>query len=493
MRTYLPRLIAALAASLTLILASCGGDSGAKKPLVMFCAAGLKKPVTAIAEHYQKEYGVEVQLQFGGSGALLSSLKASSAGDIYLAGDSSYTSIGQKDGLIAETMLVCYMTAGYGVPTGNPKNLSALADLKRDGIKAGIGNPEAASVGKFTQEVLAKHNAWDGFEPEVTFPTVNELANAIKLGVIDVAILWDAIASQYPEIDFVHLPEFDAEKRDVTVGVLTSSDQPTEALKFCRYLTARDKGLKAFEADGYEVIGGDAWAEKPELLLFSGSMLRPAIEETITAFEQREGVVITPVYNGCGVLVAQMKAGEQPDAYFSCDIKFMDMVQERFEKSTVVSANEMVILVAKGNPKGVHDLADLTKPDLRLGFSHPEKSALGFLTKFLLESEGLYQAVVDSGNIKADAPTGDFLVNQLKAGSLDGVIVYKSNAMAISSTLDNYDLIEIGRPNAIAAQPYAVAKNTGHQQLLTRFLNACVSADGKNHFLQHGFRWELEN
>ncbi len=467
------------------------GQNSATKPLVMFCAAGMKKPVTAIAKQYEAEYGVKVQLQFAGSGTLLASLEAAGTGDIYLAADSSYTNIGKEKGLIAETIPVCFMSAGFGVPTGNPKNLGSLADLTNPDFKIGIGNPDAASVGKFTKKVLTKHSAWDGFRPAVTFPTVNELANAIKLGSIDAAILWDAIANQYAEIDFVNLPEFDAEKKDVTVAILTSTDQSTEALKFCRYLSARDKGLKQFEADGYELSGGDVWHEKPELLLFSGAMLRPAIQETIDRFEKREGVTITPVYNGCGVLVSQMKAGEQPDAYFSCDIKFMEMVEERFEASTVVSANEMVVLVAKGNPKGIQGLTDLKMPGLRLGFAHPDKSALGYLTRHLLENEGLYQAIVDAGNLKLDSPTGDFLVNQLKAGSLDGVIVYKSNAMAISSTLEDYDLIEIGRPNAIAAQPYAVAKNSGHQQLLARFLDACVSADGKDDFLRHGFRWEM--
>ena len=475
-----------------LALASCGDDA-AKEPLVMFCAAGMKKPVSAIAKQYEEEYGVKIQLQYAGSGTLLATLEAAGTGDIYLAADSSYMNIGKGKGLIDETMLICYMRAGFGVAKGNPKNLSSIADLKRADVKVGIGNPDAASVGKFTKKVLSKHGAWEGFEPAVTFPTVNELANAIKLGALDGAILWDAIANQYDELDFVGLPEFDVEKKDVTIGVLSSSKHPTEALKFCRYLSSADKGLKVFEADGYEVIAGDVWEEEPDLLLFSGAMLRPAIEETIKEFEAREGVTVTPVYNGCGILVSQMKAGEKPDAYFSCDIKFMEMVQDQFEASTVVSANEMVILVAKGNPKGITDLAKLKEPGFRLGLAHPEKSALGFLTKHLLEGEGLYQATIDSGNLKLDSPTGDFLVNQLKAGSLDAVIVYKSNAMAISATLEDYDLVEINRPAAFAAQPYAVGKNSGHQQLLTRFLEACVSAEGKEHFMEHGFRWELEN
>ncbi len=57
-------------------------------------------------------------------------------------------------------------------------------------------------------------------------------------------------------------------------------------------------------------------------------MLRPAIEQTIAEFERREGVKVTRVYNGCGILVAQMKAGEVPDAYFACDSEFMNQVND---------------------------------------------------------------------------------------------------------------------------------------------------------------------
>ena len=69
---------------------------------------------------------------------------------------------------------------------------------------------------------------------------------------------------------------------------------------------------------------------------------------------------INTIYDGCGIHVAQMKAmrsGEAgpsahfPDAYFSCDVSFMSKVQQWFEASTIISRNDMVLCVPKGNPK----------------------------------------------------------------------------------------------------------------------------------------------
>jgi hypothetical protein len=66
--------------------------------------------------------------------------------------------------------------------------------------------------------------------------------------------------------------------------VLKASGQPKQALHFARYLAARDKGLAKYREFGFQPVDGDAWTEQPEITLYSGSMLRPAIEKTIIDF-----------------------------------------------------------------------------------------------------------------------------------------------------------------------------------------------------------------
>ncbi len=43
-------------------------NSPASEPLVVYCAAGLKPVVEAVAKDYEREQKVAVQLQYGGSG-----------------------------------------------------------------------------------------------------------------------------------------------------------------------------------------------------------------------------------------------------------------------------------------------------------------------------------------------------------------------------------------------------------------------------------------
>src|SRR5262249_44675265 len=178
--------------------------------------------------------------------------------------------------------------------------------------------------------------------------TVNDVANDIKVGSADAGIVWDATVRQYPELEAVSVPELAGSTAHISICVLRSSAQPTAALRFARYLAARDRGLRRLESAGFQPVDGDVSAEEPRLRLLAGAMLRPAIAETLAAFQQREGVRIETVYNGCGILVSQMQAGERPDAYFACDQSFMDQVHDLFLQAHQVSVNQLVILVPKG-------------------------------------------------------------------------------------------------------------------------------------------------
>ena len=46
----------------------------------------------------------------------------------------------------------------------------------------------------------------------VSTPTVNDVANAVKLGTVDAGIVWDAVMAQYPTLDMVAVPEAQQEK-----------------------------------------------------------------------------------------------------------------------------------------------------------------------------------------------------------------------------------------------------------------------------------------
>ena len=90
--------------SITLFLSICGiaykSKTQKEAELVLFCAAGMKVPITEIANRFQEETGIPVRLHFAGSGTLLSNLRIA-PGDLYLAADASYIKEAERYDLIA--------------------------------------------------------------------------------------------------------------------------------------------------------------------------------------------------------------------------------------------------------------------------------------------------------------------------------------------------------------------------------------------------------
>lgn len=495
-----------LAAILVLVLLLWNPRPRAERPreLVLYCAAGLIQPVEAIRQEYEQAYGVKVQVEPDGSGKLLSKLRvAADRGDLFLAADASYTELARKEGLVAETIPVAGIHPVIVTRKDNPRQITSVRDLLREDVKVALANPELAAVGQATRKALAPTGEWaelekqsKRFQAKVSLVgTVNEVAQAVKLGAADAGIVWDATARQF-DLPVIEVPALTAVKEQITLGVLRRTRSPQDTLHFARYLTAQDKGLEHFRRHHFTPAPqADRWVEIPEINLMIGAMLRPGVEPVLNQFKQREGVEFTAVYNGCGILVAQMKTGRIPDAYFACDQSFLDQVAEEFLPPVTVTENDMVILVAKGNPRQVHRLEDLLQPDLRVGLADPEKSALGWLAHRLLQNQGLaekLQQIQASQNREVKAATGDYLVNQILANAFDAVIVYRSNAQTNPDILGKrLDLVEIDAPRKSAVQPFAIARRSAHQQLLRRLLEQITTAESRQRFEALGFRWDF--
>jgi ABC-type molybdate transport system substrate-binding protein len=464
-----------------------GSSTGGGQPLVIYCGAAAKKPVEIAAKKYEKECGQAVQLDFGSSQSLLNGIELTHRGDLFLPADESYLRLARGKGLLAEVIPLAEMRAVVAVKRGNPKKIHTLANLLAADVKIAQGDPGTA-IGKLTRESLAPAGKWEPLSRRtVVFKdTVNFVANDVLLGSVDAGIVWDATVRQYPGLEAVAVAELSAVRSRLAVGVLSSCRRPAEALRLARYLAARDRGQLDLAEAGFQPLPGDPWAEKPTILFFSGAMLRPAIEQTINEFEQREGVQVTRVYNGCGILVSQMKAGSRPDAYFSCDRSFMAKVADLFVDSQDVSENRLVILVKPGNPRGVTDVASLGRPGLRVGLAHPEKSAMGAITHNMLIAMGLADSVAK--NVKVELATGDGLVNNLQAGALDAVIVCQSNAKAAG---DKVQRLPIQSPLGLAIQPLALGKNAKYPQLTSRLVERLKSQESRAKFESAGFRWQL--
>src|SRR5205823_5930492 len=128
------------------------GPSGPRRlagqPLLVYCAGGLRGPLEAIREDYESEIGQPLQIQYGGSNTLLTNLKITGQGDVFLPADESYIELASRDALIKHPIPVASMRPIVAVLKGNPKNIRSLDDLVTGQVRISMTEPDAAATGK---------------------------------------------------------------------------------------------------------------------------------------------------------------------------------------------------------------------------------------------------------------------------------------------------------------------------------------------------------
>jgi len=230
-------------------LLGCGRAE--KPPFIVYCGAGLRPPVAEIIDTFEKLENVNVEPIYTGSGLLLAQITLGRKGDIYIPGDQFFMKQAEDKGFITRQVNAAWWIPVIGVQKGNPKKIAGLADLAREDLKVGLGEAKSCAIGRSSAVMLERAGLADKVKPHVTTATVNELGNYLKLGTLDAAIIWDAVAKFYPqEVDAIPIDPAVREVCSVPVGVLKFTSHPALADAFLEFI-AGDEGKAIFRKHGY--------------------------------------------------------------------------------------------------------------------------------------------------------------------------------------------------------------------------------------------------
>jgi ABC-type molybdate transport system substrate-binding protein len=170
----------------------------------------------------------------------------------------------------------------------------------------------------------------------------------------------------------------------------------------------------------------------------------------------------------------------------ACDVYYLDTVREMFQDAANVSNTDIVIVVEKGNPKDIHGLEDLAKPGVRVAIGQPDQCTIGVLSRRLLESEGLYDRILEN-NVVTQKPTSAMLVPAVTTGAADAVLAYRTDTLAEREKLD---VVSIDSPLAMAIQPFSIARSSEFKYLGRRLFQTV--ARSRKEFESAGFHWQLD-
>lgn len=234
-----------LAASVLVMSAACGGACGQEEQTLELFVGSATKPATEeVAKLFEEKYGVNLELHFGGSGAMLSQMKVTGRGDIYLPGSSDFMEMAKREGAVLpqSERTVVYLIPAISVQKGNPKNIQSLEDLARPDVTFAIADPETVCVGLYAAEILDKAGLAQTLRPKIATyaESCEKTAQLIALKSVDAVIGWSVFQYWAPEdIETVYLrPDQIPRIGYVPIAISNSSKQPALAQQFIDFVTS---------------------------------------------------------------------------------------------------------------------------------------------------------------------------------------------------------------------------------------------------------------
>jgi molybdate transport system substrate-binding protein len=227
-----------------LAMGACGGGGDT---LELFVGSATKPATEEAAKLFEEKYGVEVELHFGGSGAMLSQMKLTGRGDIYFPGSSDFMEKAKKDDIVLpdSERLVVYLIPAINVQKGNPKDIQSLEDLARPDVAFAIAEPETVCVGLYAAEILDNAGLSQSIRPKIATyaESCAKTASLVALKSVDAVIGWRVFQYWAPEeIETVYLePDQIPRIGYVSIAISKSSRQPALAQQFIDFVTS-DEG-----------------------------------------------------------------------------------------------------------------------------------------------------------------------------------------------------------------------------------------------------------
>jgi ABC-type molybdate transport system substrate-binding protein len=273
--------------------------------------------------------------------------------------------------------------------------------------------------------------------------------------------------------------------------------------------------IKFYQLSGDFVVGDAAFKAAPEAgvaLWVAGNQFF-AMDDVVHAFQRSNpGVSVALITLPPGMIVDAIKANGwtfegtaypgRPDLYASVNIGHLQSLSKDglMDDHMTYMHNELVLMVAKGNPKNIKTIDDLVRSDVRTSLPNPiNEGIMQFYLRKVLERHGLWQKISAGKECSGCATTENNWFTavhhretpaRIVAGQSDVGVVWKTEALeAVRSGAaidieplppDDSQIREVSYVIGPLAQPR-------HQKEAEAFIRFLQSADGQEAYAKHGF------
>jgi molybdate transport system substrate-binding protein len=217
--------------------------------------------------------------------------------------------------------------------------------------------------------------------------------------------------------------------------------------------------------------------------VFAAASLTDAFNALGHSFHQANGgATVRFNFAGTPTLVTQIEQGASADVLASADTTNMDRLRsDGFTTDTpaVFAHNELEIVVAPGNPKGIQTLADLAKPGV-IYISEAPTVPAGKYSLRALQKAGVN---VTPRSLETDVKS---VISKVELGEADAGIVYITDVKAAGSRVQGVPIPD--RYNVVAIYPIAEVKGSTNADAAHAFIDFVLSQTGQTILASFGFQ-----
>jgi len=278
----------------------------------------------------------------------------------------------------------------------------------------------------------------------------------------------------------------------------------------------KDSDLKLYRADGRVVTGAEALGamqRDAQLVLWLAGNQFFAMDDVVRAFQkQNPGATVGLVTLPPGLLLEAIEKGGwiyggleypgRPDVYASVSLGHLQKLKQAglADRYATYMHNEMVLMVAKGNPKNVTGIADVTRGDVRTSMPNPvNEGIMQFYGRKVLERHGAWQHVSGGKECASCQPTPNnwFTAvhhretpDRLLAGTSDTGIVWLTEAIEAQRQGKPVEAVRLPPQDSLrdeVAYAACVLTTGPRQAMAARYLAFLATSEAQAAYAKYGF------
>lgn len=249
---------------LLMVLSACSNSSdGAEETsggdvegtVTVSAAASLTDALNDIAELFDAEYPkVEVDYNFGGSGALQQQITQGAPADIFFSANKDHFQAVIDEGLMDDDTHIDLLENNLVLIVPEERDTVSSFDGLENAEQIAVGTPESVPAGEYSVEAFESMGLYDILEERFVYAEdVRAVLNYVETGNVDAGTVYGTDAETSDSVDVVDTaPAETHEPILYPVGMLNDPENPPATEAFYDFLQS-EEALEVFEDYGFVV------------------------------------------------------------------------------------------------------------------------------------------------------------------------------------------------------------------------------------------------